>query len=203
MTLGGKEGRETEWLFCLQICKRREHMQVVADTEQEVSVTHIPEVLGVIVHAPGCTGQNSSRGKLEEKRVNISVVVTWRAVGEALEQPPDSEGHEEMLVVNIMQREVGCAGETELLRKLLEAERLKGDAQDRLRAARDAWERRSKKTQGYRQETEEAWPMTARDKGSGNHHGATRVNLLCHRRASAAKSLPCPKTCVWCKARLW
>ncbi|WP_433968878.1 hypothetical protein [Tunturiibacter gelidiferens] len=78
-------------------------------------MAQIPEILAMVVGAPGGAGQNVARGKFEEDGVDGAVHVVLRLVGQALEEVPGAEGEQEMLMVDVVNRQHGAACEEELL----------------------------------------------------------------------------------------
>jgi hypothetical protein len=134
--LGGVEKRMLgEGLTGGEVREWSEGGEGVADAEEEVPVTDVPEVLSVVVEVPGGAGEDLGGGNFEEDGVDDAILVVFGLVGEARDEAVDDEGDEKMLVVNVVQGEHGTAIEEKLVGEGHKAEVLEGDAQRGLGAA--------------------------------------------------------------------
>jgi hypothetical protein len=98
-----------------------------------VAVAKVPEILSVVVQVPGGMGEGAAAGEFEQDGVDDTVLIVFGFVGQARDEPVNNEGEEEMLVVNVVQREHGAAIEQELGGERLEAEVFERDAKRRFR----------------------------------------------------------------------
>jgi hypothetical protein len=98
-------------------------------------VAERPEILTVVVHAPGGAGKDATGGEFEEDGVDGAILIIFRVAGQTLHQMASAEGEKEVLLVDVVEREHRAAGEEELIRLRLKAEFFKWDAQRRVRIA--------------------------------------------------------------------
>ena len=99
-------------------CKGRE---AIANAQHEMAVPEIPEVLGMVVQMPGGAGEGLAGGEFQHKGVNHTVLIVLGFGGETGNQAVRNEREQEMLVVDVVEREHGAAVEQKLGRKGLEA----------------------------------------------------------------------------------
>jgi hypothetical protein len=117
-----EEGILGEGMTGGEIGERGEGGEGIADTEEEMAMAKIPEVLGVVMEVPGGAGENLSGRELEQEGVDDTVLIVLGLVGQAGDEAVGDEGKENMLIVNVVEREHRAAVEQELWRKRLEAE---------------------------------------------------------------------------------
>ena len=86
-----------------------------------------PLMVAVVVEAPICTAQDTARGKLEEDSGDVAVLILGRAVAQPEHEAGNAEGHQQMLVADIIERDHGAAGEQIPRGDGLEAERFQRD----------------------------------------------------------------------------
>jgi hypothetical protein len=147
----------------------------VADAQEKVAVAKGPQILSMIVHAPCGAGEDTTGGYFEEDGVDVAILIVLRLVWQALEEMAGAEGKEEMLIVDVVQRKHGAAGEQELGGLRLEAKVFEWDSQGWFWAtsgmAGDCCE--EKKAAQDREASAQH-----RDGVFGNRHGSGRVSLL-------------------------
>jgi hypothetical protein len=158
-----------------KVSKRGEGGEGVADAQEEVPVAQVPEVLAVVVSAPGGASQDVAGGKLEQDCVDGAIHVVLGLVGQSFEQVAAAEGEQKMLIVDVVEREHGAARQKELLGEGLEAELFQRQALRGFGAA-SCEERRYK---GKKKNTHEREAVAERrNEITGNRHGIGRVSLL-------------------------
>jgi hypothetical protein len=139
-----------------------------------VAVTEGPEVLAVVVRTPCSAGEDMAGGDLQKDGVDGAILIVLGFVDQAPEKVARAEGEEEVLVVDVVQREHGAAAEHELRGLRLKAETFEWDTQRRLRAT-------GRINRSYRQEKKHGQHREAsaqqRDGLLGNRHGSGRVSL--------------------------
>jgi hypothetical protein len=128
-----EKGPLAEGLAGGQIDERGEGVEGVADAQEEASVAEAPEILAMVVEPPRGTGDDVAARKLEEKGVDVAVPIVFGIVGHARKKAANGKGEEQVTVVDVVDGEQRTAGEKELRRERLEAQRLKGDAKRRFR----------------------------------------------------------------------
>ena len=123
----------------------------VADAEEKASVSEAPEILAVVVESPLGAAEDVAGGELEEDGLNVAVLVFRGFVGQTLEEATDAVGEEEMLVVDVVERVHGAAGEKELGGERREADWFQRDANARGRdcGQPEGGSRPEEKAQGY------------------------------------------------------
>jgi hypothetical protein len=68
----------------------------------------------MVVQVPGGAGKYAPVGKLEEDGIDYAVLVVFGLIGQARYETVNHEGDEQVLVIDIVQREHGAAVEQEL-----------------------------------------------------------------------------------------
>ena len=173
-TLGGQKGALTEGFAAREICDGREGGKSVANAKEKTPVAETPKILAAVVETPLGAAEGMTRGKLDEDRLDVAVLIFRGLVGQALKEAMGAVGEKEMLAVDVVERVHGAAGEEELGRERLVAQWFQWDANGWVGIA--CGQKRNNGQQKKRKNTEVvAWPVQ-RGNESGNRHGCLRVS---------------------------
>ena len=134
-----------------------------------------PQILAVVVRAPGGAGKDVAGGEFDQDGVDGAVHVVLWLVGQPREEMAGAEGEEKMLVVDIVDGQHGAACEEELLGEWLEAELFQREA---LVGSGDACGEEGGSEEKKKHAYEREAMAKRRNERSGNRHGSGRVSLL-------------------------
>ncbi len=131
-----RKGRSAKRLPGGEIGEGGKCREGIPDTQEKATVAEAPEILAMVVETPRRPAEDAAGGKLEQESIDVTVLIVRRIVGDALEEAAGTEGDEEMLIVHVVEREHGAAGEEELGGERLETQGFEGDAERGVRIAR-------------------------------------------------------------------
>jgi hypothetical protein len=176
---GGEKWPLRKGLAAGEVGEGSEGSEGIADAQEEVTVTEAPQILAVVVRAPGGAGEGVAGGELDQDGVDGAVHIVLWLVGQPGEEVAGAEGEQKMLVVDVVDGQHGAACEEELLGQGLESELVQGEAKRRLGAAggEEGWSEEKKKSAHEREAVAKRRNERSR-KLHGNRHGSGRVSLL-------------------------
>ena len=127
------KGQFLEGVALDKVCHGSKGREGIAHAKHEVPVSEIPQILASVMRAPGGTRQHFTGWNLKQHAVDDAVLICGRTLRQALQQLLGAEGHQQVLVVDKIDRKHGAAGEQELIRKCRKTKRFQGNSSQRVR----------------------------------------------------------------------